>query len=166
MEEIEKDVLRFYDAAPLLPKKDWVLIVKGKKSLNRTSPAIHVLNSKDFSIENVTVHHAGGMGFIAERTENVKLESFNVRLPEGSQRMVTTTADATHFVNCRGKVELANCLFENQLDDPSNIHGIYFPIHKVMADNKLLIKLGHVEQWGVTPGFVGDEIGIIDNKTF
>lgn len=96
VEEIKKGVLRFYDAAPVLPKKDWVLIVKGKKSPNRTSPAIHVYNSRNIAIENVTVHHAGGMSFIAERTENVSLEGFDVRLPEGSGRMVTTTADATN----------------------------------------------------------------------
>ena len=29
--------------------------------------------------------------------------------------MISTTADATHFVNCRGLIEMQDCLFENQL---------------------------------------------------
>jgi hypothetical protein len=162
VEEIEKGVLRFYNAAPILPKTGWVLIVKGKKSLNRTSPAIHVFNSKDFIIENATVHHAGGMGFIAERTENVSLERFDVRLPEGSGRMVTTTADATHFVNCRGLVSIENCHYENMLDDATNVHGIYTRVAGLVDDFTIGVNRVHGQQQGFLFATPGDSIRLSD----
>ena len=162
VEEIEAGVLRFYNAAPRLPELDWVLIVKGKKSLNRTSPAIHVFNSKNFTLENATVYHAGGMGFIAERTENVSLEGFAVRLPEGAGRMVTTTADATHFVNCRGLVSFNNCHFENMLDDATNVHGIYTRVVGLVNDQTICVRRVHGQQQGFLFATPGDSIRLSD----
>ncbi len=74
---------------------------------------------RTFSAENVIVHHAGGMGFLFENCSNVDLYKCVVE-PSGN-RMVSTTADATHFVGCRGKVSLRNCVFHNQLDDAMNV---------------------------------------------
>jgi hypothetical protein len=158
VEEIEKGVLRFFNAAPQLPTMGWVLVVKGKKSLNRTSPAIHLLNSKDFRIENVTIHHAGGMGFIAERSENVTMENFQVRLPENSERMVTTTADATHFVNCKGLLSFNNCFFENMLDDATNVHGIYTRVSGMVDDHTIGLTRVHGQQLGFLFATPGDSI--------
>jgi hypothetical protein len=165
VEEIEKGVLRFYNAAPRLPEMGWVLIVKGKKSLNRTSPAIHVYRSKNFTLDHVTVHHAGGMGFIAERTENVSLEGFDVRLPEGSGRMVTTTADATHFVNCRGLVSINNCHFENMLDDATNVHGIYTRVTGLVDDHTIGVRRVHGQQQGFLFATPGDSVRLSDKTS-
>ena len=37
-----------------------------------------------------------------------------------TQRVISTTADATHFVNCKGDILIENCRFENMLDDGTN----------------------------------------------
>ena len=148
VEEVEKGILRIFHATPVLPETGWVLVVKGKKSLNRTSPAIHVFDTRDFSIENVTIHHAGGMGFIAERCENVTMERLQVRLPENSGRVVTTTADATHFVNCRGLVSYNHCFFESMLDDASNVHGIYTRVEGSIGEKSIVVRRVHGQQMG------------------
>ena len=160
--EVEKGVLRIFDAAAQLPPLDWVLIVKGKKSLNRTSPAIHAFNSKDFMIENVTIHHAGGMGFIAEHCDNVSMKNLQVRLPENSGRMVTTTADATHFVNCRGLVSFDSCFFESMLDDATNVHGIYTRINEIIDDYTIGVKRVHGQQMGFLFAESGDSLRVSD----
>ena len=69
------------------------------------------------------VHHAAGMGFLAERCENVTLKRFDVTPSPGTGRRSSAAADAAHFVNCGGKVALEGCRFENQLDDGLNVHG-------------------------------------------
>ncbi len=82
---------------------------KGEQGENRFAPAFKANDTEDFSAENVIVHHAGGMGFLFENCSNVDLYKCVVE-PSGN-RMVSTTADATHFVGCRGKVSLRNCVF-------------------------------------------------------
>lgn len=44
----------------------------------RTAPAVYAADSKDICCENIRVHHAAGMGFLAERCENVTLKRFDV----------------------------------------------------------------------------------------
>ena len=165
VEEVEPGVIRIFDAAKYLPKKGWVLVVKGRKERNRLSPAIHLFHSKDVVLENVDVHHAGGIGLIAERTENIKMVDFNVVLPPLSGRMVTTTADATHFVNCKGLISYDDCHFENMLDDAANFHGIYVKIDNLVDDYTIGVRRIHGQQIGFQFAEVGDSIRLSDSKS-
>ncbi|MEN8118631.1 MAG: right-handed parallel beta-helix repeat-containing protein [Bacteroidota bacterium] len=164
-EEIEKGVVRFYNAADNLPPVGWVLVVKGRKQKNRLSPAIHLFHNKNIKLENVTVHHAAGMGLIAERCDNVTLDAFNVLLPEGKNRYITTTADATHFVNCKGLIKYDNCHFENMLDDAANFHGIYVKVEDLVDDYTIGVRRMHGQQTGFQFAEKGDEIRLSNNKT-
>ena len=53
------------------------------------------------------------------------------------KRVVSCSADATHFVCCMGKLEIKNCVFENMLDDGTNIHGMYSKITERLGKNIL-----------------------------
>ena len=159
--ELQPGVIRIFGHDKELPKEGWIIVAKGENSLNRLAPAIYVKRCSDIVVKNVTVHHAGGMGFVCERTENITLDHFNVALKEGSGRMLTTTADATHFNNCRGHVELKNCLFENMLDDGTNVHGTYARVADVLGKNKIGIRLGHFQQFGFDIASPGDQFGFI-----
>lgn len=159
--ELQPGVIRIFGHDKKLPKPGWIIVAKGENSLNRLAPAIYVKRCSDIFVTDVTVYHAGGMGFVCERTENVTLDQFNVALKEGSGRMLTTTADATHFNNCRGHVELKNCLFENMLDDGTNVHGTYARIADVLGSNKIGIRLGHFQQFGFDIASPGDRCGFI-----
>ena len=159
--ELEPSVIRIFGHDKNLPKPGWIIVAKGENSLNRLAPAIYVKRCSNINVTDVTVHHAGGMGFVCERTENVTLERFNVALKEGSGRMLTTTADATHFNNCRGHVELKNCLLENMLDDGTNVHGTYARVADILGENKIGIRLGHFQQFGFDIGSSGDRCGFI-----
>lgn len=113
---------------------------------DRLVPAFTVSDSEDVNFLNVTIFHAGGVGIIAQRTNNVFLDGIKVIAAPG--RMVSTAADATHFVNCGGKITLQNSTFESMMDDATNIHGIYVKIIKIISPKEVVVKLIHYQQFG------------------
>lgn len=163
-EELKKGLIRITTEMKKLPPIGSVMVSKGEYLQNRTSPAFRVFKSKDLEFNNVNVHHAGAMGLIAERSENITLDSFNVVLREGSGRMVTTTADATHFCNVKGLVTIKNCIFENMLDDATNIHGTYVRVNKIIDEYTLAVETYHPHQNGYLFGEEGDQVRVIDQK--
>ena len=159
VKEIKPGLLRVFGHTKKMPPLGHILSMKGEQGLNRVSPALSVKNTNGFYALNVTVHHAGGMGIIAENSADIILDNFNVTPSQG--RMVSTTADATHFVGCSGKLELKNCTFENQLDDASNIHGTYQKIVDVLDDYRIGVRMGHHQQKAFVIGRPNDNLGFV-----
>ncbi|MEJ0001457.1 MAG: right-handed parallel beta-helix repeat-containing protein [Verrucomicrobiota bacterium] len=121
----------------------------------RRCPAIIVSDSAQTRIEGVTIYHAGGMGIIAQRSRDITLDHVQVTPSPNSGRLISASADATHFVNCRGQIAMTNCLFENQEDDATNIHGIYARIESQTSPTEFEVRLVHPQQLGfdfITPG--------------
>ena len=163
-EELKKGLIRISTKIKALPPIGSVMISKGEYLQNRTSPAFRVFKSKNVSFKNVNVHHAGAMGLVAERSEDITLDGFNVVLRKGSGRMITTTADATHFCNVKGTVIIKNCTFENMLDDATNIHGTYVRVNKIIDDYTLAVETYHPHQNGYLFGEEGDLVKIVNQK--
>lgn len=153
-------IVRFNKKFPQVPKVGNILLLRHYR---RCCPGIHLTLSKDTLLENVILHHAGGMGVIAQFCENVTLNACKVTPSEG--RNFSVTVDATHFVNCRGRITLKDCLFEGQLDDPCNVHGINTRVKEVIGRQAVITELVHHEQHGVEIGFPGDRINICNNET-
>ncbi|MGJ8642132.1 MAG: right-handed parallel beta-helix repeat-containing protein [Luteolibacter sp.] len=148
-----------------LPDKGSVMVCKGTNRLNRPSPAIHANGTDGLNLENITIHHAGGMGLIVEDCTDPVVKDFKVTLKPESKSLVTTTADATHFVGCRGTVIVENCLFENMLDDACNVHGIYAISEGMVAPDKLAVSFSHFQQLGTIFARAGDRIRFIKRDT-
>jgi hypothetical protein len=159
--ELEEGLVRLVGNQNKLPKVGWVLVAKGRNTMNRLAPAIRIARSSQISLQGVTVHHAGGMGLIAERSTDITLDHFDVRLPERKGRFLTTTADATHFNNCRGLVRMVDCHFENMLDDGTNIHGAYTAVEDVLDGHTIGLRIGHFQQMGYDFAGPGDRIGFV-----
>ena len=140
-----------------------VMIAYGINPTSRLCPAIHITNSKDVRIENVSVLDAGGMGLIVERTENIALNRMKVSSAKG--RLISTRADATHFIGCKGLISVENCLFEHMLDDGINVHGAYVPVAEYLGNNQFLCDISHFQQWGLTFGEPGDRIALLSRET-
>ncbi len=132
---------------------------------HREHPGIVIDRSKDTVIENVTVHHAGGMALIAQLSHNVKIHKMQTMAREGSGRLLSATADATHFVNCTGKIEIGHCNFEVQKDDPSNLHGLYARIMKKEGDKTFVIAMIHPQQYGIDFVDPDDELEFVNSKS-
>ena len=157
--EIEPGVVRIQNQGKNVPPVGTILVSKGEKGLNRVSPAIRVTGVIGFNANNVTVHHANGMAIIAENSENLILDGFNVK-PSG-KRMLSTTADATHFVGCRGQVVLKNCTLTNQMDDAMNVHGTYQKVMDILGNKTIGIHVGHFEQQMFVIGRPNDKVGVV-----
>lgn len=147
--------------SPELPPVGSVYADKGPFRNNRRCPGIVVHRTRDLRIEQTTVHASGAMALICENTENVTLDRYDVRLREGSGRFISASADATHFVNCRGTIRFDGCLFENMLDDATNVHGTYMAVDTLSGD-QLTARFGHVQQQGFDFARAGDTLRLID----
>lgn len=130
---------------------------------NRFAQAIHLDQSKDNFIENVTVFAAGGMGVIGERCENITLNKFVVT--SRSDRNFATRADATHFLGCKGLIKVENCLLEHMMDDGINVHGAYIKVEKYLGENQFLCEISHSQQWGLVFAEPGDKIMLTSRET-
>ncbi len=157
--EISKGIVRISGQKKDMPELGMTLVMKGEQGINRFAPAFKVNNVTNFNAEGVIVHHAAGMGFLFENCENVDLLSCVVEPSNG--RIISTTADATHFVGCRGKVSLRNCTLTNQLDDAMNVHGTYQEVVRVVDNHTIGVRAGHFQQLGFQLARSGDEVGLV-----
>lgn len=132
---------------------------------NRDNPGIFINDSKDICLENIEIYHALSMGVIGQLSENIILNNVNTRLRDNTKRFLSVCADSVHFVNCRGKIKISNCVFSNMLDDALNIHGIYHIVQKIEGKSIIRSRIGHFQQAGIVSYKTGDKICIIDRKT-
>lgn len=129
----------------------------------RTSPVVAAQNSEGIRIENTTIYHAGGIATIFEGCRDVHLDHLNIT--RRGNRWFSALNDATHFVECKGDLNLTNCLFEFQNDDAINIHGIYRTVDTALNETTLLLRLMHFQQFGVDTISAGDTLALCDRDT-
>lgn len=84
--------------------------------------------SKDIKVENVTMHFMHGLGFVSQCSENITLNHVTCAPDPESGRICSCFADGSQFSNCRGQINITNCVFRGLHDDPVNIHGTYLKI--------------------------------------
>lgn len=135
---------------------------KGPHGLNRLSPAIFLDQSQNVSVSSINIYHSGAMALIAQKTNKITLYKFNVILAPGNGQMISASADATHFVNCRGEILIDSCRFENMLDDATNVHGTYQVVDSIIDYSRVALSPGHFQQNGFSLFSVGDSIGLVD----
>lgn len=128
----------------------------------RLAPAIFAENCVNISIENLTVYGCMGMGVIAQKCENITIDGMKTICR--SHLGFSASADATHFVSCRGKVCVKNSMFEGQLDDAMNVHGIYNQII-AKGDDYIVIRYMHPETKGIDVYEPGAIIEISDKES-
>ncbi|MFR9547058.1 MAG: right-handed parallel beta-helix repeat-containing protein, partial [Rikenellaceae bacterium] len=157
--QLKPGIVRIFGAAKKLPPVGSILVTKGDQGSNRFAPAFKMNNVSGVSAENVVVNHAGGMAFLFENCADVDLYKCKVVPSHG--RMVSSTADATHFVGCRGTVSLRDCVFQSQLDDAMNVHGTYQEIMDKIDTHTLGLRMGHYQQLGFTLAKSGDKVGVV-----
>lgn len=164
-EELEPGLVRITSMADnLIPEPGWIWVIKGSEG-ERRNVAVRIFRSDHVLFEDVALHHAGGMGIIGEKSENITMTRLQVRPKAGSGRAVSTTADATHFVNCRGIIQFDDCYFSHMLDDATNVHGIYVRIDEILDSRRLGVRRVHYQQHGFDFAEGGDEVEFVDNET-
>ena len=140
-------------------------VITDKGYLNRLVPGIAIRNSKRVTVCDVKIYHSGAMALIAEYSEDLTLLRYQVITRPGSGRMVSSTADASHFTDCKGKVVLQDCRFESMLDDATNVHGTSMKVEKMLSDTLIIASFGHEQQQGNLFAEAGERLRFIDRKS-
>ena len=131
----------------------------------RLHPAFTLLDCDGFLLQDVNIYNCCGMGVIAQSCKDIELRDVVVEPTPGSDRIVSLSADATHFVNCKGYIRMIDCTFKNQKDDATNIHGWYMAVDKVAAADRLLLKWCHSGQVGIRFIKPGMTLELVDSRT-
>ena len=123
-EKVDEQVLRVHvhDWAAIPEPGYWAVLRNQIYDFN----AFTFVDCEDVTVENVTVRHTPGMGFVGIRTHNITLRDSAVRVPPDSGRLVSVNADGSHFNGCTGTIRIEDCLFERMGDDATNIKSGYF----------------------------------------
>ena len=130
----------------------------------RLNPGFTIADSRGVTLRDVALYHCGGMGVIAQRSRDIELRKLVIVPSPGKGRMISITADATHYVNCGGYIRMIDCTFENQKDDATNIHGLYMAVEKVGGPDKLLLRWRNSGQYGVDFIVPGMPLELVDNN--
>ncbi|MCC7490922.1 MAG: right-handed parallel beta-helix repeat-containing protein [Fimbriimonadaceae bacterium] len=88
-------------------------------------------DSQDLTFRDLTVYYVPGMAVVGVRSRDLTLERVRVLLKPGSDRLVSASADATHFGGCQGTITITDCEFEGMGDDAVNIKsGLYLSVRQ------------------------------------
>lgn len=164
--ELSEGVVQFYgfDAVDVPPVGS-IWDDKGPIEINRSHTGFAILQSKDVTVSDVHVYKAGSMALIAEFSDNIKVSGMSTAARPGSRRMITISADATHFVDCSGTVILEDCVFESMLDDATNIHGVYMKVDSLTSSRSFLASFGHFQQVGNYFADEGDTLRFVNRRS-
>jgi len=159
-EALEDGVVRLHTHLVVPPTTGHLMILRHGL---RIAPALAVVGCERITLRGVTIGQAGGMAVVMQRCTDPVLERVQVIATHG--RPLSANQDATHFVACRGTVRLSACRFERQLDDATNVHGIYQPIVEVLDARSLVVRLVHGQQRGNLTALPGEHLRIIDRDS-
>lgn len=119
--------------------------------------------SRGVTIENAVIRRGAGMGVLAVMTDDIAVRGLKTdRNFHGNH--YSLTADALHFIQCSGKIEITDCDIGSFMDDVCNIHGTYCFVSEA-NDGEMTVKYGHEYHEGQMPYRAGDRLDIIDDKT-
>lgn len=143
-----------------VPQVGNVMLIMPRK---RLSPAFFLEDCRETTFRNVTIHHAGAMGIIAQTCHDITLTGTGV-YPSGD-RFFSTVVDATHFVNCSGHLLVEGGKFRNHIDDAVNVHGIYVRVLGKTGPRTVRGEYSDFQQRGVRTMRVGDEVELANART-
>jgi len=161
-EAVAPDCVRLKGKFPIPFTPGNVLIIIHEK---RHVPSIVVSQSQSITVEDVSIHQSGAMGLIAQLSRDITVRRMQVRLREGSDRLVSVNADATHFVNCTGWIRMEDCVFDNMMDDGTNVHGIYTVVTGIPTEHQVEVCFMHHQQEGISLYAAGDRLRFVDRTT-
>ncbi len=139
----------------------------------RPNPAVHLNRVRNALLEDCVVRSSPGMGLIAQRSENVTVRGTGRAedrragsfAREGSGRLTSLQADATHFSNCRGRIVVENCLFEGMVDDAINVHSTCLQIESMPSPDEIRCRYRHSQSTGFEVFLPGERLRGIRGRT-
>jgi hypothetical protein len=131
--------------------------------VDSVAPAVVLDSSDAVTLEDVTIHHALGMGVIAQACRDLTWR--RVRVVPSGNRLFSTWVDATHAVDCGGFIKLLDCEFRGMFDDGANLHGAHRRVASWPAPDRVIVESMHHQQPGVVYLRSGDSCQFADLAT-
>jgi len=129
----------------------------------RENDLIFLNECEDVRVENITVRAAMGMGIIGQLCRDIRIKNFcsdSSRYAGG----ITVSADAMHFVNCDGVLDISDCRITHTGDDILNVHGMYTLLREARPD-RITAQIMHRDQYFFCPYRPGDRLVLIQKST-
>ena len=101
------------------------------------APVFLYYKCNDVNLKNINVSAVPGMAVVAQKCNNLFFDRLTVT--NSKNRLMSANCDATHLINCYGRIIYDNCFFEGMGDDAANIHGFYLTVMEI-EDDKIYIK--------------------------
>jgi hypothetical protein len=131
----------------------------------RDHAGIFLIESKNISLENITIHHSAGLGVLSQYSENIGFENVKIIPNEDKGRFFSGHDDGFHFMGCKGLIKVNNCEWKGLLDDPINVHGTCVRIAEVISPTKIRCEFMHFQSQGLRWAIPNDKVGLIDNNS-
>lgn len=159
-EIIKKNTIRFYGKPLLKPQKGtYVTLYHGRYII----PGVEIAYSKNTTVENVKIYHALSHGILGERSENISVINTSMAINEAKGRVFSIIADASHFINCKGKILVDGAAHSGMGDDFINVHGAYFKVLNRPGSRK--IDVASNGRFAFRLSEAGDEMFFVDSAT-
>ncbi len=129
----------------------------------RSTCACLIDGSKEVKIKDFCVRRCIGMGIVGQLAEDIEIDGFCSDESAHGEGW-TLTADALHFINCRGKLDIHNCRISHTKDDVINVHGNYTVLNRV-EEGGLIVDIKHHEQAWFNLYKKGDRLALTDPET-
>jgi hypothetical protein len=130
----------------------------------RDHAGIFICNSKNITLEDLSIYHTAGLGVLAQYSENLSYRNVKVVPNPAKNRYLSGHDDGFHFSNCKGMIQIVGCEFAALMDDPINVHGTSVRIMEISGPDKVRCKFMHHQSLGMEWGFKGDKVGFIENE--
>jgi hypothetical protein len=160
-EAVSRGLIRLHRGFERRPAVGNVLVLRHG---DRDHAGLFAVDSRNVTVENVNLHHAAGLGLLAQFTENLTVRNFNA-VPSPARRVLSGHDDGVHVSNCRGLVLVEGCRFHGLMDDPINVHGTSVRIVERTAADRLVCRFMHEQSTGMLWGHAGDRVGFIENES-
>jgi hypothetical protein len=102
-----------------------------RHSLTKNSHAITLVDCDGVFLDGVRILASSSMAVVGGRCQNVKIHDLQVIPRPGSHRLMSTNADAVHFANGTGTIEITGSIMSGMGDDCINVHGKYIRLAEI-----------------------------------
>lgn len=125
---------------------------------------IYMQNCKGIRLDGISIYRGGGMGIVADFSENISIDRCRIMVRPGRGECRSTTADGMFFSQCSGLISIRNSKISNTLDDALNIHGFYTRIVSV-AGRTVRFQHANASHGKRIPYTCGDKLTVSDPET-
>lgn len=149
-EELEPGLIRFYASPRRIIDPGTVVLLYHVRYF---AHCIIMHNDVNVTLKDLTLYHSLGHGVVGTHCENITMDNVSACVNEAKGRYFSLVADASHFVECKGQINVYRCAHTGQGDDFINVHGTSIKILDVLDRMSVKVPVGNKGNGGtIVPG--------------